>query len=102
MALRNRLATLDEADIRESDEVGRDAVIWKLDMGRSTEVVIQTKTLIPKSNLRRSSVCIPLLETGRADTTGTMEASAGAAEWLANLSNRFWRRRRYSSSLDSR
>jgi hypothetical protein len=58
------------------------------------------KTLeLKKPNLRRSDVCMPFIGTGLTDATGTMDASAGVVEWLENLSNKFWRRRRYSSSL---
>ena len=44
VALRNRLTTPDEDDIRESIEPGRCALIWKFDEGRegSAEVLIQT------------------------------------------------------------
>jgi len=52
-----------------------------------------------KLNLRRSGVCLPFLGRGRSHATGTTDASVGTAELLANLSNKFWRRRRYSSSL---
>ena len=34
VALRNRLTTPDEVDIRESVELGREALIWKFDGGR--------------------------------------------------------------------
>lgn len=34
VALRNRLTTPDEDDIRESVEPGREALIWKFDRGR--------------------------------------------------------------------
>ena len=34
VALRNRLTTPDEDDIRESVELGREALIWKFDRGR--------------------------------------------------------------------
>jgi hypothetical protein len=47
VALRNRLTTPDEDDIRESIEPGRCAllVIWKFNVGRegSADVLIQTK-----------------------------------------------------------
>jgi hypothetical protein len=42
VALRNKLAT-DEADIRESDESGRDALSWDRRREVAAEVLIQTK-----------------------------------------------------------
>lgn len=50
VALRNRLTTPDEDDIRESVETGRRGLIWKFDGGRegSAEVLID-KTLKQKN-----------------------------------------------------
>lgn len=101
VALRNRLTTPDEEDIRESVEPGREALIWKFDRGRegSAASLINTDKIPEKKNLPRSDVCKPFLGTCLTGATGTTETSEGVVEWLENLSNKFWRRRRYSSSL---
>ena len=99
VALRNRLTTPDEEDIRESVEPGREALIWKFDRGREGSASSQTRSLKKKKNLPRSDVCKPFLGTCLTGATGTTETSEGVVEWLENLSNKFWRRRRYSSSL---
>lgn len=51
VALWNRLATPDEADIRESGEQGRDALIWKFDRGRAITVLSADKITGPKIEL---------------------------------------------------
>ena len=102
VALRNRLTTPDEDDIRESVELGREALIWKFDRGRegsAASFINNTDKTLKKKKLRRSDVCMPFLGTGLTGVTGTTDTSEGVVEWLENLSNKFWRRRRYSSSL---
>ena len=53
VALRNRLTTPDEDDIRESVEAGREALIWKFDRGRegSAESFINTDMILKKKKL---------------------------------------------------
>ena len=87
VALRNKLTTPDEDDIRESVEPGRVELIWKFDEGRegsvasfSTNNIHRTEKVILKKTIRRSEVCMPFLGTGLTDETGTMDASAGVVE----------------------
>ena len=103
-ALLNRLVTPSAAEVFELMDTGQ-ASTWKFELVREVATTRKGKLSYRvgrKKNIRRSGVVPAVFGRGWEAATGTTGASTGTAALLANLSNRFCRRMRYSSSLFSK
>ena len=102
VARRRKLATPEVTELLERTEGERWSSTWKFDNGRDVAGIVgQGWGRVDKSTgfCSRLPSCAEPFPRIRGRATGTTEASVGTAVLLASLSNRFCRRRRYSSSL---